>query len=363
MFYGKTTFVVGAGASKEADLPTGEGLKNDISGLLSFERSPDNNLTTRGQGRNGRVYQALQGAAQRFKKPHEVPAALQALLAAADRIRVALPAAPSIDNFIDSHAGDNDVELCGKLAIVQAILTAEKHSKLFVNSNHAYNILDLNKLQKTWYLELTKLLFENCRKEDIAERFSRISFIIFNYDRCIEHFLFWMLRLYYSLQEDEASALLKPVKFFHPYGTVGPLPWQGRMGSVEFGKDDADILSLASQIKTFTEGTDEESSDIVDLRAEIDAANIVVFLGFGFHRLNMRLITPTVLRPMSSIDANKRYYGTAAGLSKSDIEIVEAQLHEMCSVRPQTGDSVQIRGDCYCDQLFKEYHLSLSAYR
>lgn len=43
-----------------------------------------------------------------------------------------MPQSISIDNFIDSHKGDKEIELCGKLAIVRAVLEAEAKSDAFV---------------------------------------------------------------------------------------------------------------------------------------------------------------------------------------------------------------------------------------
>ena len=45
---------------------------------------------------------------------------------AAIRIREAMPLAPSIDNFIDSHRDDKKIAQLGKVAIATCILRAEK---------------------------------------------------------------------------------------------------------------------------------------------------------------------------------------------------------------------------------------------
>jgi hypothetical protein len=114
-----TVFVIGAGASKEANLPTGYELKSKISKLLDIrfshgyqQTSGDyvitdalRRLVLNSDGRSGDINPYL----------HE-----------AWHIRDALPQAISIDNFIDAHRDNDKIALCGKLAIVRSILDAEK---------------------------------------------------------------------------------------------------------------------------------------------------------------------------------------------------------------------------------------------
>ena len=50
------------------------------------------------------------------------------------------------------------------------------------------------------------------------------------------------------------------------------------------------VFNLASQIRTFTEGTDPETSNIEALRQCLIESDRLVFLGFAYHRLNMELI-------------------------------------------------------------------------
>ena len=69
---------------------------------------------------------------------------------------------------------------------------------------------------------------------------------------------------------------------------VGSLPWQTRNNSIDFGEtpDPNTLLSIADSIKTFTEGTDPDSSDIAQIRKNIKETNRIVFMGFAFHKLN-----------------------------------------------------------------------------
>ena len=138
------------------------------------------------------------------------------------------------------------------------------------------------------------MLTENCQKEDIKQRFKFVTLIIFNYDRCIEHFLYHALQLYYKLNETEAAELIKQINIYHPYGNVGTLPWDNSVDSIQFGSDvnAQKLVKLAKNIKTFTEGTDPEFSQITEIHSQVELASRVVFLGFAFHKLNIELITP-----------------------------------------------------------------------
>ncbi len=117
MFQSKTLFVVGAGASNEARMPTGNELTATITNKIDikfrdFEQiSGDNAIASALKSHVADIY------------PYQL---------ACWHIRDAMPQAASIDNFID-HQGDDKIELCGKLAIVRSILEAEKNSLLFFN--------------------------------------------------------------------------------------------------------------------------------------------------------------------------------------------------------------------------------------
>jgi hypothetical protein len=56
------------------------------------------------------------------------------------------------------------------------------------------------------------------------------------------------------------------------------------------------------------------------MRKALSDAERLVFLGFGYHRQNMELLSEGVT-PNA-----KRVYGTSLGLSKSDAEVVTRQL-------------------------------------
>jgi hypothetical protein len=106
-------------------LPTGFELKARIATLLDM-RFPDGYCLASG---DGGICDALRIHVKRTQMWPNISSHLHA----AWRIRDAMPQAISIDNFIDAHQGDAELELCGKLAIARAILQGERQSLLFVD--------------------------------------------------------------------------------------------------------------------------------------------------------------------------------------------------------------------------------------
>ncbi len=342
--------VVGAGASTEANLPSGYELKERIADVLDI-RFEDGVRRISG---DHAVYEAIRLAIRRDEPDlRDVSLHLQA----AWRIRDAMPQAISIDNFIDAHQGDRKIELCGKLAIVRSILKAERQSILFVDRQGGSLSLNYQSLEATWFNAFMQLLTENCKVDRLAERLSSIRLIVFNYDRCIEHFLYHSLQNYYGINHELAGSLVRDIEIYHPYGTVGNLPWYRSEHAVEFGAEPSSnqLVDLVSQIKTFTEGTDPNSSDVAKIRDGMAEARIVLFLGFAFHRLNLELIRP--LRNANSTLGDVRYFGTAVGISGSDCDVISSELAVLGGAKVE---NIALRNDLKCSKLFQEYWRSLS---
>lgn len=342
----KLTLIVGAGASKELGLPVGSELKQKIASLLDIRFDFHQQKSGDYQIRSALESAVRQPDGQRDINPH---------LHAAWRIRDAMPQAISIDNFIDNHQGDEKIELCGKLAIVKSILDAEKGSKIYVDPSNNRNGINYTSTETCWLNPFTRLLTENCRADQLEERLKSVAFVIFNYDRCIEHYLYFALHNYYKLSETRVAELLNAVHFYHPYGSVGTLPWQHQKNVAAYGEElrPNSLLENAKQIKTFTEGTDPDSSEVCEIREAVATSNNLLFLGFAFHKLNMQLISPGKI-DMDDV-SQKRAFATAFGLSKSDFSAIAT---EICSMRgsPKT----EIRNDLTCAAIFPEYTRGIS---
>ena len=351
MFKTRTLFVVGAGASCEVNLPMGAELKDIIAKLnIRFEG---------GQQATGdnQIGQSLRHCGRQ-------DAQFASYLTASRQIAAAMPLALSIDNFIDAHKHNQHIELCGKLAIVKSILEAERKSKLHMRSNLNAR-MNFSAVSGSWYEPFFQRLTEGISRANIAGVFNNVSFITFNYDRCIEHYLLNALQTYYTIPFEEAGLLVNQLVVHHPYGLVDLLPWQNRTGrGVDFGGnpvDEDDLLRIAREIKTFTERF-EEGEELSAIRTQVQDAEVIVFLGFAFADQNMALI-----KPVGETRA-RRVFATAWGASVSDRVVIENQIGHLLGRQPYVGGGddrfpgvrIRVRSDKRCVELFREYWRSLT---
>ena len=131
------------------------------------------------------------------------------------------------------------------------------------------------------------------------------------------------LMMSHGLPLKEAQALVSSkLKVYHPYGTIGRLPWQsGEAADVEWGTDQPwNILNLAKQIRTSSEAL-RDMEGLRTLRAMVSNAKRLVFLGFGFHPQNIDLIIDYALSHEPEI------LMTAYDMSESNMISVKKMLH------------------------------------
>lgn len=342
------TFVLGAGSSFEAGMPTGSELKEKISSSLSLRTDNFGRM----EGGDDTIRTALYAKGQQPGSSHSVNDYYQA----ARRISTAMPQAPSIDNFIDSHRSNPTIAAVGKLAIASAIIKAEQGSTLYVSPDNIYNTVNFQRLQDTWFTAFFQLLCLNAQEEELPSRLSRVRVVTFNYDRTLEHYLYHSIQNYYGTKPERAAEMLSHLPIFHPYGKVGSLPWQNSGISVPFGGKlhSLALSQVAETLRTFTEGTSEKESHIDMIRESVFEAETLVFLGFAFHELNLQLLFGTP--PGGPVRHSKQVFGTAMGLSESNKKVIATELAILGRF-----DSTQItlRRELSAAQLLHEYSRSL----
>lgn len=335
MFKTKVVFVLGAGTSKEAGFPLGSELKQQIAEGLNFYFGHSSEVL------RGDVLIAEAIAA----RAHRLGEGRGAWHVASRQISASMPLALSIDNFLHAHQHDSRVVMTGKLAIARSILRAENNSPLRPNSE-APRVPNFRALQNTWYSKFFQLLTANVPLDEIRTIFQSVSVITFNYDRSLEQYLVFALQTYYSLSESDAAQLVRSLNIVHPYGTVGDLPWQGKEGVPFGGSDDAyELVMVAEQIRTFTETT-VNAAVLKDVRGWLEAASTVVFLGFAFHEINMKLLQLAV--PATS----RKVYATAVGISPDDCAIVRAEIQQCLCTHSGT---IEVVHGVDCANLFDRH--------
>jgi hypothetical protein len=338
--------VVGAGASKEVNLPVGSELRTNIARALDIRYEGGYNRISG----DGAIDEAFRELAR--ERSEDVNLYLQT----SRRIRDAMPQAISIDNFIDSHRGDARLADCGKLAIARCILAAEANSSLFVDHRTSRHKIDFERVEPTWFNAFFHLVHENCQESELNARMQKVTIITFNYDRCIEHYLHGALQNYYSITPARATAVMADLQVFHPYGSVGRLPWQGHDGTVDYGAtvNGRGLIEAARGLRTFTEGVDPEKSEVHVIRSTLQEADRIAFLGFAFHPLNVGLLFPQVESAEPAL--NRPVFATGAGMSAADGEEITYDLDRRRAI---FRDRFRFRNDLTCAQLFKEYGRSL----
>lgn len=339
--------VLGAGASKEVNLPIGNELKHQIAKRLNFKfEELTRNLKSGDRDLIQVFHLASRGA-------NESQGDINPLIEASRLIRDAMPMAISIDNFIDAHRNDERIAFCGKLAIAQCILKAEAQSNLFVNPSNIYNKLDFDAIENTWFNSFFQLLTENRQKENLSARLQDIAVISFNYDRCLEHYLYLAFQNYYGITANESAELLASLEIHHPYGKVGILPWMNQTnGSIAFGAtpNNQQLIEISKLLRTFTEGTDPSVSDIDTLRETVAGAERLLFLGFAFHRINLDLLFSG--KPSTTGNV----FATALDISFSNRIQIEDDLINKAKHQKKSLHIDHVT----CFKLFQEHSRSLS---
>lgn len=271
----RTTFVVGAGASVDYGFPLGGQLTRQIANALTFNgsnSSPEKELMS--------TVISVLGRHRNLGFESEV------LYREAAHLREGLTTASSIDAFLDSRHDNPKLELIGKMAIACCLITAEQ-ACTSLRPRHSGEMIDLSASEKSWLACLFKsVLAPGIRKSQLERIFDNVSFVIFNYDRCVEHYFTHAIASHFSIDLPSAASLVSErLDIVHPYGSLGPLT--DARDAVFFGQKydpgtylAADgIRAIAGRLLTFTES---QKARAEEAKALIQNALRLVFLGFGF---------------------------------------------------------------------------------
>lgn len=353
----KIVFVIGAGASADVGLPTGNTLQKQISLAVDFEErlgSPNKFYSKKFNG-DQTIFDAL----ERYENISNLSSEMYK---ACLNIRNDLGIHVSIDDYLHKHYDDPLIVKCGKIAIVQTILQGEASSKIFVNSSKRMSSYE--DFKKAWYFKLLTFITGHYRFEDIAKRLNKISFVSFNYDRCIEHYLFHMFKSIYkhrATEEDVINLLNDNLNIYHPYGAVGSLPWQNLSteNKIEFGGslNAEKLLKLSEGIKTYTEGIEEKDSDVQIIRSNMTSASVLVFLGLHYREPNLDFLTENN-RPSSSNNCSsiKYIFGTARDISSPGTEHITNDLIRRFRAIAIVGDGDGIQPSySTCESIFYNF--------
>ena len=242
-----TVFILGAGASYGFGYPLGSRLKEII--IENFD--PDT---------SGKVIELFKGLGFSGEQISFF------------RNQLRLSPSLSIDSFLE-HRGEEEKDL-GKLAIAYALIPLEKADILFSTSSW-YNTF-FNKIKPTF------TDFER----------NRISFITFNYDRSLEHFLMTALVNQLNETEQRVAEKLTKIPIIHLYGKLGKLPWE-TVKMDDYSRDYNPLVlphllrRSSKSLKIIHDQVLPDNEDFRQARKLLSNARKIYFLGFGYHKDNL----------------------------------------------------------------------------
>jgi hypothetical protein len=287
MFSKPTVFILGAGASHEVGLPLGADLTRRVAEAMHVPSSPL-------MGAMGIAIGSPRGAA-------------------ADRLHSVLPSFDSIDEALHWLSDDPIAVELGKIGIANEIMNAERSSALY--SGEGDGRPDLANVDATWLPILLSLLISGLKRTDADSIRQTVTFINFNYDRSLEHYLYWALQERASMEEDRARSLVSALEVIRPYGGLGKL-WTDEN---TYGQT-SDPKEISKRIRTFTEQRNEETG--AQIKRAMLNSRVVVFLGFGFHTQNLDALTIEA----SDSEPRREIFGTVKGINSRNHPLLTQRL-------------------------------------
>jgi hypothetical protein len=242
-----TLFILGAGASKPFGYPTGPELRDRIIEDVFSEDIVD----------------ALSMCGDDIKYFNQELKIFRRAFARSGRY--------SIDRFLEHQPKFMEI---GKMLIARILISYEEDSLL-------------RNREENWYMHLLELLevpFETLH-------LNNTSFITFNYDRSLEHFLFEAIRNQSGKNPEDCKEIMKNFPIVHLYGQLDPLPWQVEKGGTEYSSDvntDNRVLAAPENIQLISGERDIAKSKLFDDAYRLlGKADRIFFLGFGFDKTNL----------------------------------------------------------------------------
>ncbi|MBR0793335.1 hypothetical protein JQ631_30020 [Bradyrhizobium manausense] len=353
MFRGKTAFVIGAGAGVDISMPTGKALIEEIEKRLTFGRAEQGSR----RGLNG---ERLNDAILRASAMRKIDT--KQLFGAAASIAQGAHHMGSIDTYIHAHGHNELIKLVGKMAIVDVILDYERKCDVFIDwTKHPFNFKNEEKVRKSWLATFMNSLVQGVTVQGSLDSiFNSIAIINFNYDRCVEQYLWKSLQRSFGVPEERASELMSKLVIHHPYGAIADLKWKGVANGLHLGGDPhdeycVDIDLLSQGIKTFNEEVSGGGA-IEEVRTFLEEAKHVVFLGFHFHRQNVELIAPKSHGRKIGV---KHAYASTYGRSAPEKAVIESQVNAMFH---ETAQEVWSHLDILeCGKLLADYGTTFAA--
>lgn len=175
----------------------------------------------------------------------------------------------------------------------------------------------------------------------------KVSILTYNYDRSLEYFLFATTKYASkpSRSEEYLRKLVNKVPIVHLHGRLGRLPWQkgDKIPVVPFGPDPSSssywgqVLDAANSIKVVHQPGVENSREFKRALEILITADMVIFMGVGYHETNMRR-----LRLGETLKENASIIGTTVGFDKRNINRVRNLFRECIGPKRPLLDQISL---------------------
>ncbi|UPJ31019.1 hypothetical protein [Bradyrhizobium sp. CW1] len=299
MFKQPVVFVVGAGASVDFGFPLGATLASNIAEDVNFyfDHYKSSEPTRGDQSLYWLLRQKFQNDADKLNR----------YMQGGQLLASALTTAVSIDDALYRLDQWPEIVELGKACILKNLLKCEAGSELRLDPRTGRTSPDAGK--NGWIEQMFLMAISNLRRSEFREAFRNVTFVNFNYDRCIEHYVLGALQRQ-GLTEEDAAEIVGELNMIRPYGSLGSIV-RGGKDYLPFGHRVTDVFSLTQRIRTYTESAALHDPDHVE--RVMAQATMTIFLGFGFHRQNMDLLRVSPERGFRNAHALATVYDVHEG--------------------------------------------------
>jgi hypothetical protein len=305
MFNKPVIFVIGAGASHEYKLPLGGALKDAIATKVKFRFQHGNELVS-----------GDQNLLDHIRRHVSEPERRNDYTRAANLLAAATGSFISIDEALHYVGATPEAVEVGKIAIIQEILRAEGESHLCIDRQTGR--LDIESVDGCWMAGLLSMALAGIQRGQLQTAFDKVTFINFNYDRAIEHYLYWALQQRGSATADEARQIVENLHMIRPYGSIGPLSFNFSDPYSFGGTAHFDPFKGIENIRTYTEQNHLHDADA--LAKALVEAQLIVFLGFGYHATNLDLLKTIPAASAASV------LGTSVGIHQQNLKPITSRI-------------------------------------
>jgi hypothetical protein len=274
--------VLGAGASVHLGFPLGRGLRDQVCRALIEDQHGSTLYDILCEcGHSG---QELTSFAQALRRSHQ----------------------PSIDLFVEPGV-QAALRPLAREAIAAALIPCESGDDLHSKSG--------------WYEYLFTRI--GSRLEHFEK--SRISIITFNYDRSIDAFFFDTLKTAFGLDDADCAAFMhEHFPIVHVSGQLGALPTfangSDHVRSYSTAVQADTVKECAADIKILSDGV-ADSAELDTARDYLARAQVICFLGFGYHETNIARLKLDGIGPDP-----KLVYGSRQGIFDGETEAIARRI-------------------------------------